>query len=60
MFYHVCSKEYCPRNIYLGYYVFVNGDSYSRLANDIDIYFRVILVWVFLPMVINYFNGYAH
>ena len=28
---HGCHEEVCPRNIYPGYYVFGNGDSFSRL-----------------------------
>ena len=28
---HGCREEVCPRNIYPGYYVFGNGDSFSRL-----------------------------
>ena len=28
---HGCGEEVCPRNIYPGYYVFGNGDSFSRL-----------------------------
>jgi hypothetical protein len=43
---------------------FDNGDSYSRLASDIYkaiwLLFLSILVLVLLPMVVYYFNGYAH
>ena len=28
---HGCREEVCPRNIYPGYYVFGNGDSFCRL-----------------------------
>jgi hypothetical protein len=40
-----------------------NGDLYSRLSSDIDqvvrLIFSGILVLVFLPMLIEYFNGYV-
>jgi hypothetical protein len=56
-------EEYCPRNICLICYIFDNGNSYSWLASDIDkavrLLFLGILVWILLPMVIDYFNGYA-
>jgi hypothetical protein len=60
-FSHGRREEYCPRNICLGCYVFDNDDSYSRLASNIDkavrLLFSGILVWVLLPMVIDYINS---
>jgi hypothetical protein len=45
-------------------YVLDNGDSYSRLSNDVDQVIRLlfpdILVLVLLPKVNNYFNSCAH
>jgi hypothetical protein len=42
---------------------FENGDSYPRLASNIDkavwLLFPDILVWVLLSMAIDYFNCYA-
>jgi hypothetical protein len=62
-FSHGRREKYCPRNICPGCYVFDNGDSYSWLASDVDKDVRLfspgILVWVLLPMTIDYFNGYA-
>jgi hypothetical protein len=62
-FSHGRREKYCPCNICHGCYVFDNGDSYSRLASDVDKDVRLfspgILVWVLLPMMIDYFNGYA-
>jgi hypothetical protein len=31
-----CREEVCPPNIYLGYYVLDNGDSYSRFSSNVD------------------------
>jgi hypothetical protein len=59
-----CREEYYPRNIFPGCYFLDNGDSCSWLPSDIDqavrLLFPGILVSVLLPMVIDYFNGYAH
>jgi hypothetical protein len=56
-------EEFCSRNICPGCYIFDNGDLYSPLVSDVDkavrLLFPGILVWVLLPMVIDYFNGYA-
>jgi hypothetical protein len=42
---------------------FENGGSYNRLPNDIDkeirLLFPVIFVLVLLPILVDYFNGYA-
>jgi hypothetical protein len=62
-FSHGRREECCPHNICPGCYIFDKGDSYPRLASDIDkivrLLFLGILVWVLLPMVIDFFNGYA-
>ena len=46
---------------FVGGYVLDNGDSYSRLPNDVDqpvrLFFHGILVLVLLLMFIDYFNG---
>ena len=34
-----CREEVCPRNIYPGYYVFDNGDSFSRLPTTSTMWF---------------------
>jgi hypothetical protein len=56
-----CHKEGYPRNICPNCYVFDNGDSYSRLSNDVDkavrFLFPGILVLVLLPMWYDCFNG---
>jgi hypothetical protein len=53
----------CPRNICPDCYVLDNGDSYSRLFNDVDqavqLFFSDILVLILLPMMIDYFNDCA-
>jgi hypothetical protein len=58
-----CREEVFPCNIYPGCYVLDNGDSYSRLASDIDqavwFVFPGILALVLLPMLYDYSNGYA-
>jgi hypothetical protein len=58
-----CHEDVCPRNISPDCYVLDNGDSYSRLSNDVDqtvrFFFPGILVLILLPMVIDYFNGCA-
>jgi hypothetical protein len=58
-----CPEEVFPRNIYPGCYILDNGDSYSRLASDIDLavwfVFPKILVVVLLPMLDVYSNGCA-
>jgi hypothetical protein len=58
-----CREEVFPRNIYSDCYVLDNGDSYSRLASDIDqavwFVFPGILALVLLPMLYDYSNGYA-
>jgi hypothetical protein len=63
IFSHGCREEYYPRNICLGCYILGKGDSCSRLSNNIDqavrLFFPGILVLVLLPIVIDYFNGYA-
>jgi hypothetical protein len=57
-FSHCRREECCPHNICPGRYVFDKGDSYPRLASDIDkivrLLFLGILVWVLLPMVIDF------
>jgi hypothetical protein len=64
IFSYGCREDVRPRNICLDYYVLGNGDSYSRLSNDVDqavwLLFAGILVLVILPIVIDYFNGCAH
>jgi hypothetical protein len=59
-----CHEEVFPRNICLGYYVFDNGDPYSRPASDVDqavrFVFPEILVVVLLPMLDDYSNGCTH
>jgi hypothetical protein len=56
-----CRKEGYPHNICPDGYVFDNGDSYSRLSNDVDkavrFLFPEILVLVLLPMLYDCFNG---
>jgi hypothetical protein len=56
-----CREGVCPPNIYLGYYVLDNGDSYSRIPNNIDqvvwFIFPEILVLILLPMLDYYSNG---
>jgi hypothetical protein len=47
-----CDEEDYHRNICHCYYVLDDGDSYSRLLND-------ILVLVLLPILIDYFDGCA-
>jgi hypothetical protein len=63
IFSHGCRGDVCPRNIYPNCYVLDNGDSYPGLSNNVDkavrLLFPGILVLVLLPMVIDYFNGYA-
>jgi hypothetical protein len=63
IFSHGCRGDVCPRNIYPDCYVLDNGDSYPWLFNNVDkavrLLFPGILVLVLLPMVIDYFNGYA-
>jgi hypothetical protein len=63
MIFVCCHKKVFSRNIYPGCYVLDNGDSYSRLASDVDqvvrFVFPGILVLVLLPMLYDYFNGYA-
>jgi hypothetical protein len=63
IFSHGCRQEYYTRNIFLGCYVFDNGDSCSRLSSDVDQAVRFgfpdILVLVLLLMVIDYFNRCA-
>jgi hypothetical protein len=58
-----CREEVFPRNIYPGCYVLNNGDSYSRLASDVDQTIRFvspgISVVVLLPMLDDYSNGCA-
>jgi hypothetical protein len=58
-----CREEVFPRNIYPGFYGPNNGDSYSRLASDVDQVVRSvfpgILVVVLLPMLDDYSNGCA-
>jgi hypothetical protein len=48
-------------DIYPGCYVLNNGDSYSRLASDVDqalrFVFPRIVVVVLLPMLDDYYNG---
>jgi hypothetical protein len=54
-------KEVCFRNICLGCYLLDNGDSYSRLSDDIDLavqfVFPKMLVLVLLSMLVDYSNG---
>jgi hypothetical protein len=54
-------EEGYPRNICPDFYVFDNGDSYSRLSSDVDkavrFLFPGILVLVLLPMWYDYFNS---
>jgi hypothetical protein len=61
IFSHGCCKDVCPCNICPDCYVLDNGDSYSRLSNDVDqaarFLFPGILVLVLLPMMVDYFNG---
>jgi hypothetical protein len=63
MFSHGCCEEYYPRNYFHGCYVLDNGDLCSRLPIDVDqavrLLFPGILVLVLLPMMIDYFNGFA-
>jgi hypothetical protein len=63
LFSHGRREEYYPRNICLGCYVFDNGDSYSRFTSNVDksirLLFSGILVWILLPMMIDYINGCA-
>jgi hypothetical protein len=63
IFSHGRREEYYPRNNFLGCYVLDNGDSYSRLPSDVDQVVRLfcsdMLGLVLLPMLIDYFNGYA-
>jgi hypothetical protein len=63
IFSHGRREEYYPRNNFPGCYVLDNGDSYSRLPSDVDqvvqLFCPDILVLVLLPMLIDYFNGYA-
>jgi hypothetical protein len=63
IFSHGRREEYYPRNNFPGCYVLDNGDSYSRLPNDVDQVVRLfcpdMLVLVLLPMLIDYFNGCA-
>jgi hypothetical protein len=63
IFSHGRREEYYPCNNFPGCYVLDNGDSYSRLPNDIDqvvwLFCPDILVLVLLPMLIDYFNGCA-
>jgi hypothetical protein len=58
-----CREKVFSRNIYPGCYVLDNGDSYSRLASDVDqavwFIFPGILVLVLLPMLYDYSNGCA-
>jgi hypothetical protein len=60
-FSHGCREEDYPHNICPGCYVLDNGDSYTRLSNDVDqavrSLFPGILVLVLSPMWIDYFNG---
>ena len=63
IFSHGCREEDCPRNIFPDCYVLDNGDSYLRLPSDVDqavrLLFPGLLVLVLLPILIDYFNGYA-
>jgi hypothetical protein len=63
-FSHGRREKYRPHNICPSCYIFDNGDLYSRLASNVDkavrLLFPGILVWVLLPMVIDYFNGCVH
>jgi hypothetical protein len=63
IFSHGRREEYYPCNNLPGCYVLDNGDSYSRLPSDVDQVVRLfcpdMLMLVFLPMLIDYFNGYA-
>jgi hypothetical protein len=58
-----CHEKVFSRKIYPGCYVLDNGDSYSRLASDVDqvvwFIFPGILVLVLLPMLYDYSNGCA-
>jgi hypothetical protein len=58
-----CREEIFPCNIYPGCYVLDNGDSYFRLASDVDqavrFVFPRILVLVFLLMLYDYSNRCA-
>jgi hypothetical protein len=60
-FSHGCREEDYPRNICPGCYLIDNGDSYTRLSNEVDqdvrSLFPGILVLVLSPMWIDYFNG---
>jgi hypothetical protein len=55
-----CREEVCPPNIYLGYYVLDNGDSYSQFPSNVDqvvwFIFSEILVLILLPM-LNYYSN---
>jgi hypothetical protein len=57
-----CREEVFPRNIYPGCYVLDNGDTYSRLASDVDqairFVFPGILVVVLLPMLDDYLSDF--
>jgi hypothetical protein len=61
IFSHGRREEYYPCNNFPGCYVLDNGDSYSRLPNDVDQVVRLfcpdMLVLVLLPILIDYFNG---
>jgi hypothetical protein len=61
IFFYDCHEEYYLCNIFPGCYVLDNGDSCSRLPSNIDqaarLHFPDILMFVLLPMVIDYFNG---
>jgi hypothetical protein len=63
IFSHDRREEYYPRNNFPGCYVLDNGDSYSQLPSDVDQVVRLfcpdMLILVLLPMLIDYFNGYA-
>jgi hypothetical protein len=52
-----CREEIFSRNIYPGYYVIDNGDSYSRPTSDVDQAVRFILVVVVLSILDDYSNG---
>jgi hypothetical protein len=53
-------EEVCPPNIYPGYYILDNGDSYFRISCDrnqaVRLVFPRILVLILLPMLLDYSN----
>jgi hypothetical protein len=63
IFSHGRREEYYPRNNFPGCYILDNGDSYSQFPSDVDQVVQLfrpdMLVLVLLPMLIDYFNGYA-